>query len=238
MHAFARCSRETLRFPRWTAERPHAHRRKLRRASEEQLETDLGLLRPRDRANLHALDMLLLSDDDVLSSLFVGKGFEIHSTVQGFKLRILVDQNCAQLAGDRGDQRIGQREAELCFEPRCVQEGWLVVLPDDLGRQFLEKRQATVRHVLTSLLSADIVHFEEGDPRQIDLLRPQEGFHPIGTVLIFEERKKSRCIQKERPTIHAADPLGAAGEGAPGVALLWPSREGRQQDLPARGSHG
>ena len=42
------------------------------------------------------------------SALFVGKGFEIHNAVQGFELRILVDQNSTQLAGDPSDQRIGQ----------------------------------------------------------------------------------------------------------------------------------
>jgi hypothetical protein len=38
-----------------------------------------------------------------------------------------------------------------------------------------------------------------------------EIFHPISTVLVLEERKKSRRVQKERPTIHADDLLGAAG---------------------------
>ena len=45
-------------------------------------------------------------------ALFVGQGFEIHRAVQGFKLGILVDQNCAQLAGDPSDQRIGQSRSE------------------------------------------------------------------------------------------------------------------------------
>jgi len=47
---------------------------------------------------------------------FIGKGFEIHDTVQGFKLGILVEQNCVQPAGEPGDQSIGQGDTILGLE--------------------------------------------------------------------------------------------------------------------------
>src|SRR5215212_4470661 len=102
------------------------------------------------------------------------------------------------------------------------QQRRLVELPENLAGKLLEERVPTVRLALSAFLPCDVVHFEQDQAGQKDLLFPKDALDPPCAFLILDERQQGRGIKDVALTFHAHDPRGGSEASGPGALLLGP----------------